>query len=217
MSGDLVTGAVSAPLPQPRITARRIQTRERLMAAAIEVFTRRGVISASVEEICEVAGFTRGAFYSNFADKNALVLALIESSAAQDYTTAEEAVAEVKSSGAELLAPEVVAVVLDQVSRRVTSGRMSLLAQQELLLYAAREPTLRAPYQAFVKASRLRAKALIVDALAFAGLQFSVPVDVALDLLLAVHDAMRQNYYFTDELDPTAMHTLIERITSPAA
>ena len=50
------------------------------MAAATSVFADRGIIGASVEEICEAAGFTRGAFYSNFADKDALVLALIRAS-----------------------------------------------------------------------------------------------------------------------------------------
>ena len=62
----------------PPITARRAQTRERLLAAAVAVFADRGINGASVEEICEAAGFTRGAFYSNFADKSELVLALLE-------------------------------------------------------------------------------------------------------------------------------------------
>ena len=53
------------------------------MAAAISVFAARGIIGASVEEICEAAGFTRGAFYSNFADKDALFLALVQQSIAK--------------------------------------------------------------------------------------------------------------------------------------
>ena len=50
------------------VTARRAATRERLIDAAIDVFAEKGVLGASVEEICEDAGFTRGAFYSNFDD-----------------------------------------------------------------------------------------------------------------------------------------------------
>ncbi|MDN5804236.1 MAG: TetR/AcrR family transcriptional regulator, partial [Microlunatus sp.] len=61
---------------EPPITARRAQTRERLMAAARTVFADRGVEGASVEEICEAAGFSRGAFYSNFGDRSDLVLAM---------------------------------------------------------------------------------------------------------------------------------------------
>ena len=60
-----------------RVSARRAQTRERLMAAALTTFAARGIAGASVEEICEVADFTRGAFYSNFADKEQLFSALL--------------------------------------------------------------------------------------------------------------------------------------------
>ena len=43
------------------LTARRAATRDRLVDAAITVFAEKGVLGASVEEICETAGFTRGA------------------------------------------------------------------------------------------------------------------------------------------------------------
>lgn len=50
-------------------TARRSRTRERLLDAAYEVFADTGVHTASVEQISEAAGFTRGAFYSNFSSR----------------------------------------------------------------------------------------------------------------------------------------------------
>lgn len=59
-----------------RLTARRLATRRRLLDAASEVFAERGFHGASVEDICERAGFTRGAFYSNFASKDDLVIEL---------------------------------------------------------------------------------------------------------------------------------------------
>lgn len=62
---------------QTPTSARRRATRERLLTAATQVFLERGVVLASVEEICEAAGFTRGAFYSNFADKHELLEALL--------------------------------------------------------------------------------------------------------------------------------------------
>lgn len=57
---------------------RRRRTRERLMDAAFEVFAEVGVHSASVEAICERAGFSRGAFYSNFESKEELFFALFD-------------------------------------------------------------------------------------------------------------------------------------------
>lgn len=67
--------AIPAPAP---LSARRRATRERLVDAALTVFAGTGIEGASVEHICEAAGFTRGAFYSNFADKDELLVALIE-------------------------------------------------------------------------------------------------------------------------------------------
>ena len=61
---------------QPRPTRR--ETRARLLDAAATVFIERGISSSSVEEIAEAAGFSRGALYSNFADKDELVLALLQ-------------------------------------------------------------------------------------------------------------------------------------------
>src|SRR5699024_2382030 len=56
----------------------RQQTRQRLLAAAAVVIAREGYQGASVEDISAEAGFSRGAFYSNFEDKDELFLALLE-------------------------------------------------------------------------------------------------------------------------------------------
>lgn len=55
---------------------RRVETRAQLIAAAAELFTERGTTHVSVEAICERAGFTRGAFYSNFKTVDELFFAL---------------------------------------------------------------------------------------------------------------------------------------------
>jgi AcrR family transcriptional regulator len=57
---------------------RRQLTRDTLVDAAAVVFARRGFHGASLDEIAETAGFTRGAIYKNFADKEDLFLAVWE-------------------------------------------------------------------------------------------------------------------------------------------
>jgi AcrR family transcriptional regulator len=57
---------------------RREQTRERLLDAASEVFARRGYSAASLDDVAQAAGYTKGAVYSNFASKADLFMALIE-------------------------------------------------------------------------------------------------------------------------------------------
>jgi AcrR family transcriptional regulator len=53
------------------------QTRQRLLDAAQTIFIKKGFVAASVEDIAEAAGYTRGAFYSNFGSKNELFLELL--------------------------------------------------------------------------------------------------------------------------------------------
>lgn len=55
----------------------RARTRELLLESAGRLFAERGVNGTSVEQIVEGAGFSRGAFYGNFADKHDLVRALL--------------------------------------------------------------------------------------------------------------------------------------------
>jgi len=53
-------------------------TRLRLIEAAEMLFIRRGFTDASVDEISEMAGYSRGAFYSNFENKEQVFLAVID-------------------------------------------------------------------------------------------------------------------------------------------
>lgn len=67
-------------MPVEKLTRerRRQQTRDVLVAAATEVFARRGFDGASLEEIAENAGFTRGAIYKNFDGKEDLFFAVTD-------------------------------------------------------------------------------------------------------------------------------------------
>ena len=54
------------------------RTRESLLDAAASVLGKRGFANASVGEIAAAAGYTVGAVYSNFGNKQDLLLALVE-------------------------------------------------------------------------------------------------------------------------------------------
>ncbi|MBB5457833.1 TetR/AcrR family transcriptional regulator [Paraburkholderia sp. Cpub6] len=56
---------------------RREQTRECLLEAARKMFVKKGFAATSVEDIAEAAGYTRGAFYSNFGGKPDLLFRLL--------------------------------------------------------------------------------------------------------------------------------------------
>src|SRR4051794_18303352 len=57
---------------------RKQQTRAELVATAREVFLERGFHGASLDEIAEAAGYSKGAVYSNFTSKDELFLAVLD-------------------------------------------------------------------------------------------------------------------------------------------
>src|SRR5438034_10776883 len=61
----------------------RDDTCEKLFEAAARVFEEQGIGGASIEAIAAAAGFSRGAFYSNFKSKDELIIAMLEDHVAQ--------------------------------------------------------------------------------------------------------------------------------------
>jgi AcrR family transcriptional regulator len=57
---------------------RRAHTRSSLLEAAGRVFSSEGLQQASIDQVAEEAGFTKGAFYANFASKEELFLAMLD-------------------------------------------------------------------------------------------------------------------------------------------
>jgi AcrR family transcriptional regulator len=67
--------------PRTRLTReeKKQQTRERLLESAHALIALKGYEGAAVDDIAEDAGYSRGAFYSNFANKQAMMTELIQS------------------------------------------------------------------------------------------------------------------------------------------
>lgn len=68
------------PEPSARRTRKQQQehTRSCLLRSAATLFTRKGMQQASIDEIAHDAGFTKGAFYANFKNKEELFLAMLD-------------------------------------------------------------------------------------------------------------------------------------------
>lgn len=66
------------PSPTPR-GDKRTRTRRTLIEATLAVIAEHGFAAASLEAIARRAGMTRGAIYSNFADRDELLMAAIAS------------------------------------------------------------------------------------------------------------------------------------------
>ena len=78
-----------------RLTRKEKQahTRSCLMKSAARVFARRGLQQASIDEVADDAGFTKGAFYANFKSKEELFLAMLDERFAERLEEIERATA----------------------------------------------------------------------------------------------------------------------------
>jgi len=72
---------------------KQAQTRACLMSSAAKVFARRGLQHASIDEVAEDAGFTKGAFYANFKNKEELFLAMLDEHFSKRIEDIEQAIA----------------------------------------------------------------------------------------------------------------------------
>jgi TetR/AcrR family transcriptional repressor of nem operon len=68
---------VSSPGPRSRHITKQ-ETREALVAAGLAEFAERGLDAPSLDSICARAGFTRGAFYVHFRNRDEFLEAVME-------------------------------------------------------------------------------------------------------------------------------------------
>lgn len=116
-----------------RVTKRRLRTRANLLQAAFTVFAAKGFGHVSIEEVCEAAGYTRGAFYSNFAGLDELFFALY---AERAELIAEQVAGALAQDGPDLDVPAAV----DRVTEVLLLDRDWLLVKTDFLVHAARDP-----------------------------------------------------------------------------
>ncbi|GAA2795948.1 hypothetical protein GCM10010441_21450 [Kitasatospora paracochleata] len=124
----------------PRPPRRRVHTRARILAAASDLFLSVGFARTSIEDICAAAGYTRGAFYSNFASKEDLLLALFDAQAADRMAELEQLAA----AGAAMTAPERARRLVEALLRVEPAETGWILLFLEFRLLAARSPELAA-------------------------------------------------------------------------
>lgn len=106
-----------------RLTRQETQarTREELLATACEHFLEKGYAAASVEQIAEEAGYSKGAVYSNFTNKDELCLEVLNQIRAKKVTEISFAIEEGRSFEDSL------AVFRDWADRTIGDRRWTLL------------------------------------------------------------------------------------------
>lgn len=121
----------------PRVTRRRAETRARLLSAAFGVFAEKGFGQVRIEDVCAAAGFTRGAFYSQFTSLEELFFVLYDERATlitEQVRAALDAVAD----------PADLAAFVERLSATLLLDRDWLLVKTDFLTHAARRPEIAA-------------------------------------------------------------------------
>jgi AcrR family transcriptional regulator len=199
--GSRATGAAlaaDAQHPDPSDDAarspevsRRGRTRERLLDAAYDVFAELGVHVATVEQITERAGFTRGAFYSNFTTKEELFFALMERENGMRTATLSDQLEVLQPRiGAALAAHDDVAlgdVVLDLFVGPF-DDRKWCLVQGEFKMLAMRDRAVAAQLLAYQGRFVTSLLPVLERAIAQAGREFVLDTTATLGLLSSVYE-----------------------------
>lgn len=165
-------------------------TRERLLSAAHAIFTKKGYVAASVEDIASAAGYTRGAFYSNFRSKAELLIELLK----RDHEEAEADLQKIFESGG--TREQMEAHALEYYSQFFRNSPAFLL-WGEAKLQATRDAKFRARFNEFVKEKRDRFTHYILTFAERVGTPLLLPADVLALGLMSLCDGV-QSYHAAD-------------------
>jgi AcrR family transcriptional regulator len=175
----------------------RDDTREKLFEAAARVFEEQGIGGASIEAIAAAAGFTRGAFYSNFTSKDELIIAMLEDHVEQSIRRNLDLLAKHENIAGFLEALK----TMDR-NRQDPLGRSPLL-HMEMILFVARAEKRRPELAKRLRARRQLITDIVETTLKKTGRKAALNPAWTGAVLLALEDGFR-------------LHRLIDPETTPA-
>lgn len=169
------------PAPAPLPPRRRENTRARLLDAALDVFAERGIKRVTVDELVVAAGFTRGAFYSNFSSIDEVFFAVFEDQAAQMLAAVRGAIESVPQGEFSL---ESLGVILESLH---PFRRHWYLIHTEFLLLALRNEEARAVLAAHSQRFRGELVEVIGDVLERLERRATIPLDQVTEATVALY------------------------------
>ena len=172
-------------VPERWTRERRLEhTRNLLLDAAEEVFARKGLTGAALEDIADVAGYTRGAIYSHFGAKEELFLAVVDRQRQRFLDGFTETI---QSFGglSDLNIDE-----LAQRWREVGSDPNRAALNYELTLFLLRNPEARERLDAQRRETIRSLGEFIGKDVARLGGTLTIPAEMLAQLILAVNDGV---------------------------
>lgn len=193
-----------------RQAERRAQTTQRLLDAAADVFTRRGFHAATVDDIAEAAGYTKGAVYANFAGKEALFLALLDRHLDDQLAQVDRVVASAPDTDLRVW-------LRDASAAQMAAGGPFGLLTLEFWLYAARDAAARAALATRYRRIRERLAAVIAERDAARGATGSRSPDAVATLVLGLDAGLFLQHLIDPEaITPELRATALTAVIDPA-
>ena len=160
------------------LTPRREATVGRLVKAAISQF------ATSVEHLCEAAGFSRGAFYSNFTSKDDLCVAVAERYRDSVQANLPEAVASLPTDEDLALVAD---AALESFLKILSPSREMTITLLEIRMRALRSPKLADHLERINTETRPSLVKFVDDLATRLGISFVLPTEYILDLFEALY------------------------------
>ncbi|GAA1288076.1 TetR/AcrR family transcriptional regulator [Streptomyces aureus] len=165
-------------------TKRRPATVAALTDSAQALFLERGFHAASISDIVQRSGLTRGAFYSNWPDKEHLFLTLYDRHTERLLAELDEAAATLGEAADPLEG------LLDHVAGSSRRERAWFVLSMEFTLHAARHPEIAKALAACEERLVAGLAALLADLLARGGRQPALPAADLARVVMALSEGL---------------------------
>lgn len=192
---------------EPLTKARRRElTRTALLDAAEEAFAERGYSAVGLEDIAQAAGFSKGAIYSNFGNRQRLFLAVLErrnQRLLDAYARLIDGAAIHQASAAD---------VAKLWKQHELTDQTSLILSLEFRLAALRDESVRELFGQFERETEQRIARFVSARLLEAGIELAVPTEDFAAIIYAANQGLWQHAATCASPHPELFETFLETI-----
>ncbi|MCK6556050.1 TetR/AcrR family transcriptional regulator [Candidatus Binatia bacterium] len=189
------------------------ETREALVRAGLEEFAARGLDVPSLDAICARAGYTRGAFYVHFKDRDDLIVAAMESV----IGTFLDAVV-MSNRGADDLEETVTRFLGAVVDGNALTGGSGSMRTHRLLDVCTRSPQVRARFLELLHGAHERLVRTASAGQAAGTVRRDIPAEAVAGMLGTLAMGVVQLYELGAPVDVPALRAAVLKVlVTPAA
>jgi AcrR family transcriptional regulator len=178
------------------------RTRQSLLRAAATLFCKRGLDGASIDEVAQAAGYTKGAFYANFKSKEELFLVMLDERFAEELDRLDRAL-----SGTQAPEDEARAAAVDFVHAATDQDWPKLYFQ--FVAHAARNEDFRQELATRHRAMRARLSEILERWKRGTGKQPPIPIDQITAMMSFMADGFLVDRIVEPELSEDLYATMV--------